>query len=171
MIYWIKKYFSNPKAHGLALYEVIVIAFFSIAPIAVTLFIRSAQAFDATNISMSDITGRGQVYLLAYGVFGTVFWLAFLNSSKPRNGARAFLGFVATFIIIPVVGFIGADPSFSTVLNEKIVTYSYWFYGSLLIIYYLILFYSQIEPPEPDNILDRGAEDMRRRYTEMQTNG
>lgn len=171
MIYWMKKYFSNLRAHGLALYEVLVIAIFSIAPIVVPYLVRSAQAADPQNVSMIDITGRGQVYLLAYGVFGTVFWLAFLNSSKPRNGARAFLGVVATIIIIPIVGFIGADPSFSTILNEKIITLSYFFYVILLVIYYLILFYSQIDPPDPDNILNRGADDMRRRYKEMPGNG
>ncbi len=170
MIYWIKKYFSHPDGHIQALYEVIMIALFSLAPFAITFFVRSAEHKDGVQVPFEEIVGRGQLYLLAYGVFGTIFWLAFLKSDKPRHGARAFLGGVATILILPVIGFLGVDPTFSAMLNSNIVRLGYWFYAILLTINYLLLFYMHIDPPEPSEVLDREAGSMRRQYEEL-TNG
>jgi hypothetical protein len=141
VIYWIKKYFTDRSAHLVAAYEVIATALFSLAPFFITYFVESAKREDNSFIHMSAIVGRGQLYLLSYALYGTVFWLAFMKSDRPRHGARAFLGIVSTLIMIPVIGFLGVDPTFSTVLNENIVYLSYWFYGILLVINYLLLFY------------------------------
>lgn len=170
MIYWIKKYFTDPAGHWRALYEVVVIAIFSLGPFVITFFTRAALSEDGTSVDLYDIVGRGQLYLLSYGIFGTVFWLAFPNPDKPMHGARALLGTVATLIALPVIGFIGVDPTFSSVLNSKIINLGYWVYGLFLLIYYLILFYTDIVPPEPNTVLEREANDMRKKYEEL-TNG
>lgn len=170
MIYWIKKYFSQPETHLEALYEVLMTALFSLAPFAITYFVRAAKAAPGVEVPVEDIFGRGQLYLLAYGVFGTVFWLAFLKSDRPRHGARALVGGVATILILPVIGFLGVDPTFSTVLNGSIVKAGYWLYSGLLVFNYLLLFYMHIEPPEPGDVLGREAGEMRRRYSEMSPN-
>ncbi len=171
MIYWIKKYFSDPDAHWSALYEVFIVALFSISPFVVSYFVLSAKRTDGSFSSLDDIVGRGQVYLLGYGIFGTIFWLAFLKGDRPRHGARAFLGAVATLSMIPIVGFLGVDATFSTILNTQIVAFGFWFYSGLLIIYYLLLFYMNITPPGPNEIIGREADSMRDRYEELRKNG
>lgn len=171
MSYWLRKLRSDPDGHKTALYEVFITAVFSLAPFIITYFVESAKHSDASFMPISALVGRGQLFLLSYGVYGTVFWLAFLKDDKPRHGARAFLGMIATILILPVIGFIGVDPSFSSVLNPNVVGWSYWMYGLLLVVNYLLLFYMNIEPPEPGEILDREARDMRDAFRGMSNNG
>ncbi|UXS00852.1 hypothetical protein [Agrobacterium tumefaciens] len=171
MIYWVKKLFSNANLHGLAFFEVATTAVFSIAPFAIIFFIRYGRSEDQAVPSLEDLWGRGQLFLLAYGIFGTVFWLAFIRPDRPRHSARACLGTIATFVMLPVIGFIGVDPTFSTVLNKTVVTWSYWTYGFVLLMNYLLIFYMDIPPPEPRDVLRREAVDMRRAYEEMDTDG
>lgn len=167
MIYWIKQYFTRPREHFQAFYEVFMIALFSVAPFVITYFVRSAGKPPGSAIPFDDIVGRGQIYLLAYSVFGTVVWLAFLKADVPRHGARAFLGVICILLIFPVVGFLGVDPTFSTIINSDIVKLSYLFYCGFLLINYLILFYINIDPPEPSEILTRETGSMRRQYEEL----
>lgn len=167
MIYWIKKYFTNGPVHAHAVYEVLMTSLFSLSPFIITYFVGSAKRMDGSFVSLSEIVGRGQLYLLAYGIFGTVFWLAFLKSDRPRHGARAFLGGIATLLIIPVIGFFGVDPTFSTVLNPSVVHMGYYFYFGLLFLNYLIIFYLSIDPPEPGDIFSRETSEMAQKYKEL----
>lgn len=167
MIYWLRKYFTDPRAHWAAAYEVILTAAFSLMPFLITYFVESAKRQDGTFFQMDNLVGRGQLFLLSYGIFGTVFWLAFMKDERPRHGARAFLGAVATLSVVPMIGYLGVDPTFSTVMNRTIIIYSYWIYGMLILINYLLLFYINVTPPQTGDILDRETNDMRARYEEM----
>lgn len=132
-------------------------------PLAATYFTFST-AQENTNIALSaaleELFGRGQMYLMAYGLFGTIFWLAYLNPIKERHNARAFLGFIATLLIMPVVGFLGLDPTFSSVANAEVVWLGYYSYGAFAIIYYLLIFFSEIEPPSPSDVLASETDDL-----------
>jgi predicted permease len=167
MIYWIKKYFSAPRAHWTAFYEVAITAAFALAPFLVTYFVESAKLPDGKFFNVDNLVGRGQLYLLSYGLFGSLFWLAFMKDDKPRHGARVFLGLCATLAMLPAIGYIGVDPTFSSVANRYIVNFGYILYFILLFINYLLLFYMNISPPEPQDILDRETLNMRQRYEEM----
>lgn len=167
MIYWLSKLFTDPKGHASALYEVITTAIFSLSPIIITYFVQFAKSNGPNYPDVSDLVGRGQLFLLAYGVYGIIFWLAFLKDDKPRHGARALLGAIATFATLPIIGFIGVDPTFSSVLNEHLIRWSYGFYATLLILNYLLLFYLNIEPPQPAEVLDREAQRMRDEFRGM----
>lgn len=171
MIYWIKMYFTDAKGHARALYEVLVLFAFSVLPFFITAMVRSAKNPDGSFASMTDLFSRGQAYLLAYALFGSIFWLAFLKPDKPRHGARAFLGLIAVLALLPVVGFLGIDPTFSTILNKSMITASYVIYASLLFIRYLLLFYMNIAPPAAAEIFDRESSDMRNRYKEFRQHG
>jgi NADH:ubiquinone oxidoreductase subunit 5 (subunit L)/multisubunit Na+/H+ antiporter MnhA subunit len=165
MIYWAKKYFTDPSAHFEAAYEVFVVFAFSLAPFFVAYFINASRLSNSS--TFEDLFGRGQIYLLAYALFGTIFWLAFLKSGRPRHGARVFLGFLATLLVFPLVGFLGVDPTFSTVINSSVVRFGFILYAILLTIYYLLLFYMDVQPPEPREIFIREVSEMRVRYEEM----
>lgn len=157
-MYWIRRFFSNPHVHGRAFVEVFCVCLFSLAPLAASLFSRSAN--DAINSNamsgaLASLFGRGQMYLMAYALFGTVFWLAFLNPQKDRHNARAFLGFCATILMLPVIGFLGVDPTFSTLANPEIVKLGYYLYLAFALIYYLLIFYTEIQPPSPNDVFER----------------
>lgn len=165
MIYWAKKYFTDPAAHFEAAYEVFVVFAFSFAPFFVAYFINVSRLADSS--TLDSLFGRGQIYLLAYALFGTIFWLAFLKSGRPRHGARVFLGLLATLLVFPLVGYLGVDPTFSTVVNPSMIRFGFVLYIILLIIYYLLLFYMDVQPPEPREIFVREVGEMRVRYEEM----
>jgi hypothetical protein len=163
-MYWIKKYFSQPSAHFRALMEVLIILLCSLLPYYVTAFVRAANEKSSTQVQLDDLFSRGQIYLLAYALFGTVFWLSFVRWDRPRHDARTFLGVLSFFLVVPIIGFIGVDPTFSSVVNADVVRWGYWFYGAFLFIHYLLLFYSEIDPPDPQDIFDRGTKDLDRDY-------
>lgn len=167
MIYWIGKYFSDLRSHFDAIYEVFVTAVFSLVPFFVAIFVAEAKN-NAASSSLDDLLGRGQLYLLAYGIYGTIFWLAFVKGDRPRHGARIFLGLISTLLILPVIGFLGVDPTFSTVLNSSLVNAGYWLYALFLFINYLLLFYLNVDPPEPAEVFNREAKAMQKRYKELE---
>lgn len=164
-MYWIKKYFSAPLNHWRSAYEVFVTTAFSLAPFLVVYFVHAAQkdAVDSGS-ALGDLFGRGQIFILSYGVFGTIFWLAFIRPDRPRHEARVTLGLFATLAILPVIGFIGVDPTFSTIINYTVMKIGYGLYVFLLITNYLLLFYMHIDPPTASDIFSRETKTMRERY-------
>ena len=168
MMYWIGKFFTDRKGHGAALYEVIVTTAFSLGPFLITYFTESAKRTDGSFLPIADIVGRGQLYLLSYGLFGTVFWLAFLKDGKHSQGARGFLGLFGTFAMLPIVGFMGVDPTFSHVLNPFLVSLSVTLYAVFIVLNYLLLFYQNISPPTPTETFDREKSEMATQYREFQ---
>lgn len=163
-MYWLKKYFSQPKAHLRALVEVLIVFLFSLLPYCVTAFVRAAKTQSDAKFQLDELFSRGQIYLLAYAIFGTIFWLSFVRWDRPRHDARIFLGVIAFFLVVPIIGFIGVDPTFSTVINSKVVELGYWFYFAFLCIYYLLIFYSDISPPDPQDIFKRGTRQLDQKY-------
>lgn len=165
MMYWIRKLFSSPSIHLASAGEVAVTAVFSLIPFFITYFVLVGTEKNA-DIEFSEVVARGQFFLLAYGIFGSVFWLAFLRNDVPRHDARAFIGLIAVLLVIPVVGFMGVDPTFQKVQNPSVIWWSYLLYAALLVINYLLLFFCRIEPPEPQDTLSKGAQEMRKKFEE-----
>lgn len=167
MIYWVKKFFSQSETHAKAFAEVFVTVVFSLAPLVTAVLIPSIKRADGSFIPLDEVVGRGQVFLLSYGLYGTIFWLAFANGDYPRHTARIVLGTLATIAIIPVISVSGVDPTFSTVLNPSVIRASYWLYGSFIVLNYLLLVYMRIEPPEPREVYKREARTMQDQYRGM----
>ena len=136
----------------------------SLAPFIIAAFVRSAQSINGNDITISDLLARGQVYLLAFSLFGTIVWLAFVRNDQPRHNARIFIGILALFLMLPIFGFIGVDPTFSTIFNPYITKLSFVFYGIFILFHYLLLFYCGIEPPEPRDVFSRDASTMADKY-------
>lgn len=166
-MYWIGKFFSQFDTHLKALSEVAITAVFSLAPLATAILIPSIKRADGSFIPLAEVVGRGQVFLLSYGLYGTIFWLAFANGDYPRHTARILLGTIATFAILPVVSVSGVDPTFSTLLNPSLIQASYYLYGLFIVLNYLLLVYMRIEPPEPREVYKREAQTMRDRFRGM----
>lgn len=133
-------------------------------PFIIAAFVRTAQSTNQNDVTISDLVARGQVYLLASSLFGTIVWLAFVRGDRPRHNARIFIGTLALFLMFPIFGFIGVDPTFSTVYNPYITKLSFLFYIVFIVFHYMRLFYCEIDPPEPREVLKRGVNDMADKY-------
>jgi hypothetical protein len=107
-----------------------------------------------------SIVDRGQFFLLTYAIFGTIFWLAFVRWDRPRHNARVLFGLIATIAIIPIVAYLGVDPTFQSVINPDIVRAGYWYYGGFMVIHYLLLFYSDVSPPDIQKMFKDGAQQL-----------
>jgi hypothetical protein len=154
-MYWIKQLFSHWGSHWKALCEVGCVCLFSLVPLGVSLFAQNAQAeggLVSVLPTLNMLFGKGQMYLMGYALFGTIFWLAFFSGDKEPHVARRALGALAILAILPVVGIFGIDPTFSRVANPTIVQWGYYFYMAFAAIYYLLLFYVSIDPPTPSDV-------------------
>ena len=157
MIYWIKKFFSDPEAHWRALWEVFTVTAFTFA-----LYIGSFLKANASaeTLTRQNILDRGEIFLLIYALFGTLFYLAFIHIGKPANGPKKLFGLLVSLSIIPIVLMSGFDPSFKFIVNERINNAGYYVYALFLFSYYALLFYQELEPPDPDRVLEDGARAM-----------
>lgn len=157
MRYWLAKFFSQPAAHGRAFAEVFVTTAFSL-----TLY---AGAFLKINATREGELGgkfleRGEVFLLTYALYGTLFYLAFIHIGKPANAPKKFVGLLVSLLAIPIVFMSGFDPTFRSIVNEDVNFWGYVAYGLFLLSYYALLFYQEIKPPDPEQVLEDGARDM-----------
>jgi hypothetical protein len=162
-MYWLKQLFSHGDAHRKAFWEVICVCFFSLAPLGVSLFVQNAKASNgwaSFEPTLFLLFGKGQMYLMGYALFGTIFWLAFWSGDKEPHTARRFLGTLAIAAILPIVAGFGVDPTFSSVVNPNIVKWGYYFYGAFAFIYYLLLFYVAIDPPTPTEVFKSETDDL-----------
>ncbi|WP_162892386.1 hypothetical protein [Blastomonas fulva] len=130
----------------------------SFVPLGVSLFAQTARTANGTGSiwpTLDMMFGKGQMYLMAYALFGTIFWLAFWSGDKEPHKARRALGTIALLAIAPVVGGFAVDPTFSNVTNTNVVVFGYYFYAVFAVIYYLLLFYVEIDPPTPNDVFKR----------------
>lgn len=170
-MYWLKQLFKHGRAHRNAFGEVFCVCLFSLTPLGVTLFVQNARAAKGlTSIepTLSLLFGKGQMYLMGYALFGTIFWLAFWSGDKEPHGARRLLGSLAILAILPVIAGFGVDPTFSSVVNPTVVKYGYYFYGAFAVIYYLLLFYVSIDPPTPVEVFKSETDDLIAQYGRLE---
>lgn len=169
MIYWIKQFFTRPGTHLNALSEVIVTAIISLVPLFVTAVVfnyKNANVFDFT-AGVEGAVGGGQLFLYAYALLGTIFWLAFMKWNRPMNAPRRIIGFMAVIAAFFIVSLLGLDPTISNAKNSLILQASYWTYGGFLIAHYLLLFYVDIEPPTAEESLAVSTKDLVGKYKRM----
>lgn len=169
MIYWIKQFFTRPETHVSALAEVVVTAVISLVPLFIT-----AIVFNYKNIGIFDFAsgtsgavGGGQLFLYAYALLGTIFWLAFMRSDQPMNAPRRIIGFLTFVAALFIVALLGLDPTISNAKNPFILTASYWTYGCFLIAQYLLLFFVGIDPPTAEKSIAGSTKDLIGKYQRM----
>lgn len=166
-MYWFKQLFSHRSAHWNAFCEVFCVCLFSLAPLGVSLFVQNTKAANGLSSiepTLSLLFGKGQMYLMGYALFGTIFWLAFWSGDKEPHKARRFLGTLAFLAILPIFAGFGVDPTFSSVVNPTAVVWGYYFYGAFAAIYYLLLFYVSIDPPTPVDVFKSETDDLIAEY-------
>lgn len=163
-MYWIKKFFSDPAGHGLALVEVLIVSIFSLLFVS----LPALRALGA-NVPIDGVKffSAGQILALIYGQFGTIIWLSFVKWDWPRHTVRIFIGILGLLIVIPIIPYISFDPEFKTLTNPEALKISLIVYFIFLVLNYCLLFYLRIVPPSAETTLQRESRDMRDRYREM----
>ncbi|WP_421565248.1 hypothetical protein [Ochrobactrum sp. EDr1-4] len=167
MIYWLKVFFSQPDKHKKAFTEVLITTLFSIMPFIFLYLSNAVERQEFFSPVFYDLFGRGQLFLLAYSLFGTVFWLTIVQWDNKRHGPRITIGVIMVIIVWPLVGYMGFDPAFNNLLNPNFITLSYVYYSFVIFIYYLSLFFSKIDAPEPGSSIKRDKNTMRSNYEEL----
>lgn len=160
-MYWIRKLFSNGEIHGKALGEVFVVSVFSI----VFVSLPAWRALGAnTPVDSIRFFSTGQLLALSYALYGTVFWLAFVRWDRPRHDVRIVLGFLGTLLMIPIIPYLSYDPNFESIVAPGAFRISVWVYFIFVLIVYLLLFYSDIEPPSPEKTLKEETSKLKSQY-------
>lgn len=166
-MYWLRQFFTRGGLHLRALTEVIVTTLFSLVPFVVPAFINMAKADGWDASVLEPLMGKGQLFLLSYGLFGSIFWLSVVQNETARHNARIFVGFITTILMLIVVGYSGFDPTFTNVVNQSVIRASYIFYPVVVFLYYLSIFYSRIDPPNAGDTLKRETNSMRTKFEEF----
>lgn len=170
MTYWIKQFFSRPGTHWSAFQEVAVTAVISLVPLFITAVVfnyKNSSVFDLTS-GLEGAVGGGQLFLYAYALLGTIFWLSFMRSDRLMNAPRRIIGFLTFIAALFIVSLLGLDPTISEAKNPAILKASYWTYFLFLISHYLLLFFVEIDPPPASKSIANSARDLIGRYEKME---
>lgn len=163
-MYWIKKFFTDREAHFRAFSEVFTVAAFTFA-LYVGSFLKASAS--STSGTAEQLLKRGEVFLLIYALFGTLFYLSFIHVGKPTNGPKKFIGLLISLIIIPIVLMSGFDPTFHFIVNEDVNRGGYLVFLLFLFSYHALLFFQEIEPPSPEAVLNAEAKSMADKVREL----
>lgn len=169
MIYWIKQFFTRPMTHWKALLEVTVTAIISLVPLLITAVIfnyKNEGVFDFYS-GVRGAIGGGQLFLYAYALLGTIFWLAFMKFDRPMNAPRRAIGFLTFITALFIVSMLGLDPTISNAKNHFILESSYWTYSAFLIAHYLLLFFVEIDPPPVNESIASSTQELMGKYERM----
>lgn len=166
MIFWFKQFFSNPKAHRLAIYEVVVVCIISLLPLlALALIDRLPLAETSIDQLFWSSISAGQLYLYSFSLFGTLLWLCLKEHDNfVRFEPRIFLFFL-TFIPCVVILIVYArNPAMSKPLAPGFVNLSFAVYGLYAALYYVLLVFDHLEPPAVEKGLQSESDSLIREY-------
>lgn len=54
----------------------------------------------------------------------------------------------------------GFDPTFKYIVNKEINSAGYWIFALFIFSYYSLIFYQELSPPDPHEVLEEGARTM-----------
>lgn len=162
MRFWIGQFFSDAKAHKLALYEVVVVCVISLIPL-FALGVIDQLPLDSPNIGQlfTDALGAGQLYLYSFSLFGTLFYLCQKEHENfTRFTPRLFLTFV---IIVPcflIIVIYATNPAMQRPLSNGLVNVSYFVYGLYVSLYYILLVFDHLTPPPVEQGLQQATKSL-----------
>ncbi len=149
MIYWIRQLFTNGEGHKRAFAEVSIVGFFTLIPSIVTYYSTLADKskpaaakgqFELTENGLIPFLDGGDLYFLGYAIFGTLFWLSFIRWDNEVHAARKLFGTASLMMVLLLVGFMGIDPELNGITLAPVKGMGIYFYISMNLIYYLLLF-------------------------------
>jgi hypothetical protein len=173
MRFWLGQFFSDRKAHRLALSEVLVVCLISLIPL-FALAVIDQLPLNEPNIGQLfwDALGAGQLYLYSFSLFGMLFWLC---QKEHENFARfeprvffMFLIFVPCALILVIYA---TNPAMSKPLSIGFVRISFIVYLLYAVLYYILLVFDHLEPPPVEDGLRNAANSLINEYKQAKMNG
>jgi amino acid transporter len=162
MKFWLSMFFSDKNAHKLAAEEVFFVCIISLLPLFALPVIDELRGTQQGPFSLGGLLfsaiSAGQLYLYSFTLFGTLFWLCqndheFFERFPPRRYLMLLVLVPAALILI-VYSF---DPSMSKPLSQRLVRISVVVYLLYVVLYYVLLVFDNLSPPDLEAQLDQKA--------------
>jgi hypothetical protein len=166
MKFWIGQFFSDAKAHRMALYEVLVVCLISLIPLFALAVIDQLHLDDiGAGALFSEALGAGQLYLYSFSLFGTLFWLCQKEHENfERFEPRLFLMFGIFIPCALILVVYATNPAMTKPLSERFVTLSYIVYLLYVVLYYILLVFDHLTPPPVEQGLQNKAKTLMDQY-------
>ena len=170
MKFWIRQFFSDAKAHRLAIEEVFFVCVISLIPLLALALIDQIRL---ATVQFSDLfheaIAAGQLYLYGFSLLGTLFWLCQkehenLAQFEPRR-------YLMLLILVPSIVIIiiySIDPTMSKPLRASLINVSIYIYVLYALLYYILLVFDHLVPPPVEQGLQEAAEDLINEYERVE---
>lgn len=143
------------KCAGYSFSEVLVVCIFGIAPL-FAVALRASEQTNAVDSIASSIT-RGQLFLYAFSLIGTLAWLSIANWRIPSGVIKSIIALFVLVMIMLIFSFGIFDPTFEELKNENSVIWSYIIYFYAIFLYFAILMVINFPSIELGGVFRRGA--------------
>jgi hypothetical protein len=172
MLFWIKQFFSDPKAHLTAFEELFFVTVVSLIPLFILAVVDQLRAEhpDMWVVFQAAISS-GQLYLYSFAMLGMIFWLCWKDHDQwnrfPPGRYLALVAFLFSALILTVYS---SDPALSRTLSPPLIRASIVVYIVYTCLYYILRVYDNLRPPSVGRQLASESDALAARYRE-QTSG
>lgn len=159
MFFWIRHFFSGSEHHKDAAQEVGLVCGIALVPLLLLPLIEHLRSnLDVPATVLWQAVSSGQLYLYSFALLGTLHWL----SQKDRADRASFppRKYLSLFVWLPaIIMFIvySFDPSLSKPLSQTLIWISIAFYVLYVLLYYILLVFEKLPPPDVNKTLSDGA--------------
>jgi len=159
MLFWLRHFFSDAEPHKDSAQEVSLVCGIALVPLLLLPLIEHLRSsLDVPVAVLWQAISSGQLYLYSFAMLGTLHWLSQKDSvDHPAFPPRKYL---SLFVWLPaIIMFIvySFDPSLSKPLSHTLIWISIVFYVLYVVLYYILLVFEKLPPPDADKSLSRGA--------------
>ena len=150
MLFWVRHFFSESEPHQQAAQEVGLVCGISLVPLLLLRLIEHLRSnLEVPATVLWQAISSGQLYLYSFALLGTLHWL----SQKDRDDLIRFppRKYLSLCVWLPVIiSFIiySFDPSLSKPLSRTLVWISMLFYLLYVLLYYVLLVFEKLPPPD-----------------------
>jgi hypothetical protein len=166
MRFWLQQFLSDSKAHRRAAEEIFFVCLISLLPLIILAVIDQFRK-DSADVSELFWTaiGGGQLYLYSFSLFGTLFWLCQKEHEnferfEPRRYLMLFIWIPSVLILL----IYALNPTLSVPLKPSFVHASYLVYALYVVLYYVLLVFDNLEPPDLEIHLQERASELIGKY-------
>jgi hypothetical protein len=166
MKFWLRQFFSDRSAHRLAAEEVFFVCAISLLPLIMLAVIDQFRQ-ESTSVSglFWNAIGAGQLYIYSFSLLGTLFWLCQKEHENfERFEPRRYLMFLIWIPSVLIILIYALDPTLSVPLKHNFVQASFCIYGLYVVLYYVLLVFDNLEPPDLENFLQKRADELMDKY-------
>lgn len=160
MFFWVRYFFSGSEPHKEAAQEVGLVCGIALAPLLLLPLIEHLRSnLEVPATVLWQAISSGQLYLYSFALLGTLHWL----SQKDRADRASFppRKYLSLCVWLPaIVMFIvySFDPSLSKPLSQTLIWISIAFYLLYVLLYYVLLVFEKLPPPDASKSLSHGAD-------------